>query len=438
MSSHNTKNSNEGVNMRRVIETPNPNDRLLERILSRENMQYAWKRVKANKGVPGVDNISTDEFPDFARENWNAIRESLSDGSYQPLPVKRVEIPKQTGGTRPLGIPTVTDRLIQQAVSQVLTPIFDPEFSEFSYGFRPGRSAHDAVYKVREYIKEGFRIAVDMDLSKFFDTVNHDVLMHRVARKIKDKRVLKLIGKYLRAGVVVNGRRQATRKGVPQGGPLSPLLANILLDDLDKELEKRGHRFVRYADDFVIYLKSKKAAERVMKSITNFITGKLKLKVNEEKSAVSHPWLRKFLGFTFISMCGQTKIRIHQKTIKRFKERVRELTDRNCGISMAQIIYKLNLYLKGWWNYYRLTETRYIFKSLNGWIIRRLRCLLWKQWKNPRTKIRNLLKRGISHRHAVLCGNARKKHWRMSRVKWVIIALPNEYFLDLGLFLPGS
>jgi RNA-directed DNA polymerase len=209
-------NSNEGVNMRRVIESPNPNAHLLERILSRENMQSAWKRVKANKGAPGVDNISTEEFPDFAREHWNAIRESLSDGSYQPLPVKRVEIPKQSGGTRPLGIPTVTDRLIQQAIFQVLTPIFDPEFSNFSYGFRPGRSAHDAVYKVRDYIKEGYRIAVDMDLSKFFDTVNHDVLMHRVARKIKDKRVLKLIGKYLRAGVVVNGRRQATRKGVPQ------------------------------------------------------------------------------------------------------------------------------------------------------------------------------------------------------------------------------
>jgi RNA-directed DNA polymerase len=251
MSSHNTENSNEGVNMRRVIESPDPNAHLLERILSRENMQRAWKRVKANKGAPGIDNMSIHEFPDSTREHWNTIRESLSDGSYQPLPVKRVEIPKPSGGKRPLGIPTITDRLIQQAISQVLVPIFDPGFSDASYGFRPGRSAHDAVYKVREYIKEGFRIAVDMDLSKFFDTVNHDVLMHRVARKIKDKRVLKLIGKYLRAGVVVNNRRQVTRKGVPQGGPLSPLLANILLDDLDKELEKRGHRFVRYADDCV-------------------------------------------------------------------------------------------------------------------------------------------------------------------------------------------
>jgi RNA-directed DNA polymerase len=240
--------SNDGVHMRRVIESPNPNAYLLERILSRENMQQAWKRVRANKGAPGIDNMSIEEFPDVARAKWDMIRGSLSEGSYQPLPVKRVEIPKPTGGTRPLGIPTVTDRLIQQAIAQVLGPTFDPGFSDFSYGFRPGLSAHDAVYKVREYINEGYRVAVDMDLSKFFDTVNHDVLMHRVARKIKDKRVLKLIGQYLRAGVVVNGRHQVSRKRVPQGGPLSPLLANILLDDLDKELEKRGHRFVHYAD----------------------------------------------------------------------------------------------------------------------------------------------------------------------------------------------
>jgi len=280
MSSHNTKNSKEGVNMRRVVESPDPNAHLLERILSRENMQHAWKRVKSNKGAPGIDNMSIKEFPAFAREHWNSIRESLSDGSYQPLPVKRVEIPKQSGGTRPLGIPTVTDRLIQQAISQVFVPIFDPELSDFSYGFRPGRSAHGAVYKVREYIKEGYRIAVDMDLSKFFDTVNHDVLMHRVARKIKDKHALKLIGKYLRAGAVLNGRRQVTRKGVPQGGPLSPLLANILLDDLDKELEKRGHRFVRYADDFLVLVKSHRAGVRVSQSIERFLNRRLKLEIN--------------------------------------------------------------------------------------------------------------------------------------------------------------
>jgi len=271
MSSHTTMKSNDGVNVRRVVETPNPNARLLEQILSRENMQNAWKRVKANKGAPGIDKMPIEKFPDFVRDKWDRIRESLSDGSYQPLPVKRVEIAKPGGGKRPLGIPTVTDRLIQQAIAQIMMPIFDPGFSDASYGFRPARSAHGAIYKVRDYIKEGFRVAVDMDLSKFFDKVNHDVLMHRVARKIKDKRVLKLIGKYLRAGVVVNGRRHKSRKGVPQGGPLSPLLANILLDDLDKELEKRGHRFVRYADDFLILVRSHQAGVRVSRSIERFV-----------------------------------------------------------------------------------------------------------------------------------------------------------------------
>ena len=421
-----------------ITEHPAEGSRLMEIILERGNMFKALKRVRDNKGAPGIDNMTVDQLPGYLKRHWPKIREDLLNGTYKPFPVKRKEIPKPDGGVRLLGIPTVLDRLIQQAIAQSLQQIWDPTFSDSSYGFRPGRSAHDAVLRAKSYLLSGYRHIVDMDLSKFFDRVNHDRLMSRLAAKIKDKGVLKLIRKYLTAGIMIEGLVSPSREGTPQGGPLSPLLSNIVLDELDKELEKRGLNFVRYADDFVIYLKSRKAAERVMKSITNFITGKLKLKINEEKSAVSHPWLRKFLGFTFISMCGQTKIRIHQKTIKRFKERVRELTDRNCGKSMAQIIYKLNLYLKGWWNYYRLTETRYIFKSLNGWIIRRLRCLLWKQWKNPRTKIRNLLKRRISHRHAVLCGNARKKHWRMSRVKWVIIALPNKYFLDLGLFLPGS
>ena len=262
--------------------------------------------------------------------------------------------------------------------------------------------------------------------------------MSRPATKIRDKRVLKLIRRYLTAGTMIEGLVSPSTEGTPQGGPLSPLLSNIVLDELDKELEKRGHKFVRYADDFRIYCKSLKAAERVNKSITKFVTMKLKLKVNEEKSAVSRPWLRKFLGFTFISMCGRTKIRIHRKTIERFKARVRELTNRNCGKSLDQVIKGLNQYLKGWWNYYRLTEAKYIFKSLNGWIIRRLRCIVWKQWKNPRTKVRNLKKLGIAHKDAVRCGNARKKHWRMSRVKWVIFALPNRYFFERGLFLPAQ
>ena len=287
MSSHNTMNPYGEVPMGRVMEPSNLNEHLLEWILSRENMQQAWKRVKANQGAAGVDKMSIEAFPAFARAEWGNIREKLMAGTYEPLPVRRVEIPKPTGGFRPLGIPTVLDRLIQQAVAQVLTPIFDPTFSASSFGFRPGRSAHDAVYKVRGHIREGYRMAVDMDLSKFFDTVNHDVLMHRVSRKVSDKRVLRLIGKYLRAGVMDHGRLKETRLGVPQGGPLSPLLANILLDDLDCELEKRGHRFSRYADDFIVLVKSRRAGERVMESLKRFLERRLKLKVNQEKSRVT-------------------------------------------------------------------------------------------------------------------------------------------------------
>lgn len=298
-----------------VMEPLDPNEHLLESILSRENMRKAWKRVKANKGAAGVDGMSVDRFLAFARENWAKIRESLLAGTYQPLPVRRVEIPKTTGGKRPLGIPAVLDRLIQQAIAQVLLPMFDPDFSESSFGFRPGKSAHGAVYQLREYIRQGYRIAVDMDLSKFFGTVNHDVLMHRVARKVRDKRVLKLIGKFLRAGVKVNGRLHKTRKGIPQGGPLSPLLANILLDDLDKELERRGHLFVRYADDFIIMVRTQRAGQRVMESVQRFLERKLRLQVNESKSRVAKPDKTDFLGFTFKG----AKIRWSDKAFQEFK-----------------------------------------------------------------------------------------------------------------------
>ena len=328
--------------MGHIVEKPDPNAYLLERILSRENMLLAWKRVpkvrasgKANHGAPGIDGMTIEAFPEYLREHWKAVRESILSGTYQPSPVRRVEIPKQTGGTRPLGIPTVLDRLIQQAIAQVLVPIFDPGFSESSFGFRPGRSAHDAVRQVREYIRKGYRVAVDMDLSKFFDTVNHDTLMLRVARKIRDKRVLRLIGKYLRAGVVVNGRLQRTPKGVPQGGPLSPLLANILLDDLDKELdhpqgvtghpqgviEKRGHHFVRYADDFIILVKSRSSGERVMRSVQRFLERKLKLQVNREKSQVWKTDQTQFLGFIFKG----TKIRWSEDAFREFKRRIKRL-----------------------------------------------------------------------------------------------------------------
>jgi hypothetical protein len=338
--------------------------RLMEMILERGNMFKALARVRGNKGAPGIDKMTLEQLPGYLKRHWPEIREDLLNGRYKPSPVRRKEIPKPGGGVRLLGIPTVLDRLIQQAIGQVLQEIWDPS--------------------------------------------------------------------------LINGLVEFSTEGTPQGGPLSPLLSNIVLDELDKELERRGLRFVRYADDFVIYLKSKKAAQRVMESIKRFITAKLKLKVNEEKSSVGNAWRSKFLGFSFFQMDGQPKIRIHKKAISRFKERVRELTHRSSGKSLSQVIYKLNLYLKGWWNYYGLTQGRAKFRSLNGWIFRRLRCLLWTQWKNPGTRVRNLLKLGISRRDAFLCGNARKKMWHMSRIKWVIIALPNKYFLDRGLFLPGN
>lgn len=421
-----------------IAESLGGSSRLMETILERRNMFRALQQVRRNKGAPGVDGITTDKLGGYLKRHWPKIREDLLSSNYKPLPVRRKEIDKPDGGVRLLGIPTVLDRLIQQAIAQIVEQVWDPTFSEFSYGFRPGRSAHNAVRRAKSYLLEGYTYVVDMDLSKFFDRVNHDRLMSRLATKIKDKRVLKLIRKYLIAGTMINGTISYADEGTPQGGPLSPLLSNIVLDELDKELETRGHKFVRYADDFMIYCKSMTAAERVKESITKFITVKLKLKVNEEKSGVSRPWLRKFLGFTFFHMYGQTKIRIHAKTIDRFKAKIRKLTDRNSGKSLHQIIQNLNRYLQGWWNYFRITEAKYIFKSLNSWIVRRLRCILWKQWKNPRTKVRNLKKRGIDHAHAVSCGNARKKHWRMSRVMWIVIALPKLYFIRLGLYLPAN
>ena len=413
-------------------------DRLMEMILDRRNMRLALARVCANKGAPGVDGMTVTHLEGYLKRCWPKIRQMVTTGRYKPLPVRRKEIDKPDGGVRLLGIPAVLDRLIQQATAQIVEQVWDPTFSESSFGFRPDRSQHDAVLRAKEYLLEGYTYVVDMDLSKFFDRVNHDRLMSRLATMIQDKRVLKLIRRFLTAGTMIDGIVTHADEGTPQGGPLSPLLSNIVLDELDKELEERGHKFVRYADDFMIYCKSQKAAKRVKESITRYLTVRLKLKVNEEKSSVTRPWLAKFLGFTFISMCGQTKIRIHHKTIKRFKDKIRELTNRNTGKSIYQIIAKLNEYIRGWWGYYCLTEARHIFKALNIWIIRRLRCLVWKQWKNPRTRVANLKKRGISHKDAMLCGNSRKKYWRMSRVKWVMFALPKEYFLSRGLILPGN
>jgi RNA-directed DNA polymerase len=413
-------------------------NRLMEIICEWENIRRALQRVRSNKGAPGVDGMTVDQLPSYLRKRWPQIKEDLLNGTYKPMLVRRKEIPKPQGGVRFLGIPTAMDRLIQQAVAQVLQQIWDPVFSDSSFGFRPGKCQHDAIYQAKRYVEEGCRHVVDMDLSKFFDRVNHDRLMSRLATRVHDKRLLKLIRNFLTAGVMIGGLVESTEEGTPQGGPLSPLLSNIVLDELDKELERRGLRFVRYADDFIIFIRSKRAAVRVMESISRFITRKLKLKVNQEKSKITHPWWMCFLGFSFTSKRGDTRIHIHSKSIKRLKERVRELTDRNCGRSIHQIIFQLNQYLRGWWNYYRITQGISMFRSINGWIMRRLRAIYWKQWKNPRTRVRELRKRGIFHRQAVTTGNARKGPWRMSRVKWIIIALKNAYFQrNLGLFLPG-
>jgi RNA-directed DNA polymerase len=411
------------------MELFNPNENLLMRILSKENMAEAWKRVKANQGTPGVDGISIEQFPEHTRPLWNQIRQSLLTGRYQPSPVRRVEIPKANGGTRPLGIPTVLDRLIQQAIAQILSPIFDPAFSESSFGFRPGRSAHHAVYKVREYIREGYRTAVDVDLSKFFDTVHHDVLMRRVAEKISDKRVLRLIGKYLRAGVMVQGRLQETPLGVPQGGPLSPLLANIILDDLDKELEKRGHRFARYADDFIILVKSHRAGQRVMGSIKHFLEQALKLRINLEKSRVVPTNQAAFLGFTFRG----TKIHWLEKAFREFKRRVKELTGRSWFVSMDYRYKKLAEYLRGWMNYFGIAEYYHPIPEIDHWLRRRLRMCYLKQWRKAKTKVRELRKLGTSLYAAIPVAISRKGPWHLAKTLATQTGMTNQWLKDQGL-----
>lgn len=429
VSSSAATNLNGGAERRRVAGKPVPKQDLLERILSRPNMLKAWERVKANKGAPGIDNMPVDDLMAYAREHWDNIRASLLAGTYQPLPVKRVEIDKPTGGTRPLGIPTVLDRLIQQAIAQVLYHIFDPHFSEFSFGFRAGRSAHDAVYQVREYIRKGYRIAVDADLSKFFDTVDHDVLMNRVGRKVRDKRVLRLIGSYLRAGVVIDGRRQDPRKGVPQGGPLSPLLANILLDDLDKELEKRGHRFARYADDFVILVKSQSAGRRVMASIGRFLANHLKLSINRDKSKVASTNEITFLGFTFKG----ASIRWSDKAFAEFKRRVRKLTGRSWGVSMEYRFEKLGEYLRGWMGYFGIAEYYRPLPEIDHWLRRRLRMCYIKQWRWCRTKVRELTKLGCNLRLAISIGLSRKGPYRLAKTLATQSGMTNKWLKDQGL-----
>jgi len=405
-------------------------EQLMEEVCERENVSKALRRVISNKGGPGIDGMTVDKLRDYLLDHWPSIREQLVAGKYKPSAVKRVTIPKPDGGERKLGIPTVLDRFIQQAILQVLQPIWDSTFSDQSYGFRPGRSAHQAVAKAQEYIGQGKAVVVDMDLEKFFDRVNHDILMSRIARKVADKRLLKLIRAYLTAGIMENGLVSPTDEGTPQGGPLSPLLSNIMLDDLDKELERRGHSFVRYADDCNIYVKTERAGQRVMESVRSFLTKKLKLKVNEKKSAVGKPQERKFLGFSF-TWGKELKRRIAPAALKRFKTTVRELTGRSRSIQ--QTVNVLAKYLTGWRGYFGFSQTPVVLRNLESWIRRRLRSIIWRQWKRGKTRYQELRKRGISRYQAAVAAGVSKGPWRMAYHATVQQALPNAYFDSLGL-----
>jgi len=405
---------------------------LMEQILSRENLIRALNRVVRNKGSHGVDGMPVQNLRAHVIEHWDTMKVELLSGTYQPQPVRRVEIPKPDGGVRLLGIPTVMDRFIQQAIAQVLSSIYDPTFSDHSYGFRPNRSAHGAVKKAQGYIADGNRWVVDIDLEKFFDRVNHDKLMGLLAKRIEDKRLLKLIHKYLKTGIMINGVVTDNEEGTPQGGPLSPLLSNIVLDELDKELEKRGHQFVRYADDCNIYVKTPKAGNRVMRSVTSYIEGKLKLKVNGNKSAVDRPWRRKFLGFSFTKH-REPKIRIAKASVNRMKDKIRDITSRKRPYSMEVRIQKLNQYLMGWCGYFALADTPSVFKSLESWIRRRLRMCVWKSWKKPSTKVRKLTGLGVPKGKAHEWGNSRKGYWRISKSPILHRALGNSYWSSQGL-----
>lgn len=403
------------------------NESLIERMLERENVKQAWQQVKQNHGAPGVDGMTIEELPAYARAHWQEIRRAIEEGTYRPSPVRRVEIPKPNGsGVRLLGIPRIVDRVIQQAIAQVLTPIFDPGFSESSFGFRPKRSGHQAVKQVRGYINQGYTVAVEVDLRKFFDEVNHDVLMNRVAKKVRDKRLLRLIGQYLRAGVLVDKVVEPTSRGVPQGGLLSPLLANIILDDLDKELEKRGHKFARYADDFVVLVKSARAGTRVKESITEFLEKKLKLKVNQEKSKVGAAKKCVFLGFTFPGRI----IRWTDKAFDKFMLELRKLTARSSGISFSQRIENLNRYIRGWMAYFGISKYWKPIEYIDQWLRRRLRMCLWKEWRLVKTKVRELRKLGSDLSSAVMCAMSRKGPWRLSKTLATHTGMTNDWFAN--------
>lgn len=413
-------------------ESPARTDRLMEEVCERENLKEALRRVKANKGSGGVDGMTIDGITDYLKQHWPAIRERLLNGTYEPKPVRRVEIPKPDGGVRKLGIPTVLDRLIQQAVMQVLQRKWDRTFSPNSYGFRPGRSAHQAVAQAQRYIAEGYGWCVDFDLEKFFDRVNHDKLMGQIAKRVEDKRLLKLIRAFLDAGVMENGLVHPSVEGTPQGGPLSPLLSNLVLDELDRELERRGHRFVRYADDSNIYVRSERAGQRVMKSVTRFIMQKLKLKVNAAKSAVARPQDRKFLGFSFTAG-PEIKRAIAPKALDRFKGRVREITRRAKGVSIGTTIEELAPYLRGWRSYFSYCETPWVLVALTRWVRLRLRAAMWRQWKTPRRRRAALLELGVRPRLARNTAGSGRGPWYLARTTALCVGLTNAYFKSLGL-----
>jgi group II intron reverse transcriptase/maturase len=414
-------------------ETGSPGrDGLLAQVLAKANMEAAWKRVKSNRGSAGVDGLSIAETAEHLRAHWPGIRASLLDGSYRPLPVRRVQIPTPDGGVRELGIPTVTDRLIQQALLQVLQPRIDPTFSEHSYGFRPGRRAHDAVVDAQRYVQDGYRVVVDVDLEKFFDRVNHDILMERLARRIDDKAVLRLIRRYLVAGIMDGGVVMARYEGTPQGGPLSPLLANVLLDEVDRELERRGHRFVRYADDCNVYVRSRRAGERVLEGLRK-LYGRLHLKVNESKTAVAAASRRKFLGYTFwYGLGGEVKCRVADKVLKTFKQRIRQITRRSGGRSLPEITERLRAYLPGWKAYFRLAQTPKVFRELDEWIRHRLRAVQLKHWRRGTTMYRELKAMGASEADARKVAANSRCWWRNSRMA-LNRAMPIAYFDRLGV-----
>ena len=405
---------------------------LLEQILTDENLERAYRQVKKNKGAGGIDGMQVDELLPYLRENQKKLVQTLRDGKYHPRPVRRVEIPKENGKTRKLGIPTVVDRLIQQAICQVLTPIYEQQFSDNSYGFRPKRSAHDALKKCQTNITEGYRYVVDMDLEKYFDTVNQSRLIQILSETIKDGRVISLIHKFLNAGVMVGGMFEDSPEGVPQGGPLSPLLGNVMLNECDWELQKRGHRFVRYADDMMIFCRSKKAAKRTLEKILPFIEGKLFLKVNREKTKVAHVKAVKFLGYGFYIYRGEGRLRIHPKSVRKLKEKIRIVTGRSNGMGVDERKSRLNSIVRGWMNYFKLADAKQLLQGLDEWIRRRIRMVTWKRWKKIRTRFRNLMKAGLDKGKAWEFANSRKGYWRVAGSPILSCAIPNAFLKRAG------